>query len=283
MPDMFATFTERARHVLTLAQEEAQRFNHNYIGTEHILLGLITEEEGVGARVLQNVGVQLSQVRQRVEFIVGRGESTMMGEMGLTPRAKKVLELATDEARRLRHHYIGTEHLLLGLVREGEGLASRVLLSLGVTLPRVRDEVMVVLASEAGSTRQPFALAREGLARAFGGRRSSSAADGEAAPLPKDNVITCRIDDRDLGALDALVEAGIRSTRSDAAAWLIHAGIESHRELFDKVYATVEEIRELRRRAQTIAEGLAAGSEGGAKDVPPEQTSQGEQQPGPPA
>jgi ATP-dependent Clp protease ATP-binding subunit ClpA len=282
MADRFDKFTERARRVLTLAQEEARRFNHHYIGTEHLLLGLLAEGEGVGARVLQNLGVQLSQVRQRVEFIVGRGESTTTGEMGITPRAKKALELATDEARRLRHHYIGTEHLLLGLLREDEGLAARVLLSLGVTLPRVRDEVMVVLASEAGSTRRPFAIAREGIARAFGGRRGSSAADGEAAPLPKDNVITCRIDDRDLAALDALVEAGIRSTRSDAAAWLIHAGIESHQELFDKVYATVEEIRELRRRAQAIAEGLAAGAAGEAEDAPPEQASQGEQ-PAPPA
>ncbi len=282
MADKFDKFTERARRVLTLAQEEAHRFNHHYIGTEHILLGLLAEEEGMGARVLQNVGVQLSQVRQRVEHIVGRGEGTTTGELSITPRAKRVLEFATDEARRLRHDYIGTEHLLLGLVREGEGLAARVLLSLGVTLPRVRDEVMVVLASEPGSARRPFAIAREGIARAFGGRRGSSAADGEAAPLPKDNVITCRIDDRDLAALDALVEAGIRSTRSDAAAWLIHAGIESHQELFDKVYATVEEIRELRRRAQAIAEGLAAGTEGAATDAPPEQASQDEQ-PTPPA
>ncbi len=283
MPDKFDRFTERARRALTLAQEEAQRFNHHYIGTEHILLGLIAEEEGVGARVLQNLGVHRSQVRQQVELIVGRGEAAAMGEQNMTPRAKRVLEFATDEARRLRHDYVGTEHLLLGLVREGEGLAARVLISLGVTLPKVRDEVMVMLASEVGSTRRAFAIAREGWARALGGRRSSSAADGEAAPLPKDNVITCRIDDRDLGALDALVEAGIRSTRSDAAAWLIHAGIESHRELFDKVYATVEEIRELRRRAQAIAEGLATGAAGEAKDAPPEQASQGEQQPEPSA
>ena len=283
MPNKFDKFTERARRVLTLAQEEARRFNHNYIGTEHILLGLVAEEEGVGARVLQNLGVQLSQVRQQVEFLIGQGESVTMGELRLTPRAKRVLRLATDEARRLRHHYIGTEHLLLGLVGEGEGIAARVLESLGVSLPGVREEVMVVLGSEAGSTRRPFAIAREGLARAFGGRRGSSAADEEAASLPKDNVITCRIDDRDLAAIDALVEAGIRSTRSDAAAWLIHAGIESHRELFDKVYATVEEIRELRRRAQAIAEGLATGAAGEAKDAPPEQASQGEQQPEPSA
>ena len=114
MADKFDKFTDRARKVLTLAQEEAQRFNHNYIGTEHLLLGLVREGDGVAARVLSNMGVQLPKVRSAVEFIIGRGEGMIMGEIGLTPRAKKVIELAVDEARRLNHHYIGTEHLLLG-------------------------------------------------------------------------------------------------------------------------------------------------------------------------
>ncbi len=127
----FDKFTERARKVLQLAQEEAQRFNHNYIGTEHLLLGLVREGDGVAARVLSNMGVQLPKVRSAVEFIIGRGESAVIGEIGLTPRAKKVIELAVDEARRLNHHYIGTEHLLLGLVREGEGIAAGVLESSG--------------------------------------------------------------------------------------------------------------------------------------------------------
>ena len=108
MSDKFDKFTERARKVLTLAQEEAQRFNHNYIGTEHLLLGLVREGDGVAARVLSNMGVQLPKVRSAVEFIIGRGETMVMGEIGLTPRAKKVIELAVDEARRLNHHYIGT-------------------------------------------------------------------------------------------------------------------------------------------------------------------------------
>ena len=141
----FERFTERARRVLSLAQEEAQRFNHNYIGTEHILLGLVREGEGVAARVLLNLGVDLNKVRAAVEFIIGRGERTVSGEIGLTPRAKKVIELAIDEARRLNHHYIGTEHLLLGLVREGEGIAAGVLESLGVNLERVRAETIRVL------------------------------------------------------------------------------------------------------------------------------------------
>src|SRR3990167_4973813 len=126
MADRFDKFTERARRVLTLAQEEAHRFNHNYIGTEHILLGLVREGDGVAAKVLANLGVELNKVRSAVEFIIGRGDRTVMGEIGLTPRAKKVIELAVDEARRLNHHYIGTEHLLLGLVREGEGIAASV-------------------------------------------------------------------------------------------------------------------------------------------------------------
>ena len=145
MADRFDKFTERARRVLTLAQEEAQRFNHNYIGTEHLLLGLVREGDGVAAKVLSNLGVELSKVRSAVEFIIGRGDRAAVGEIGLTPRAKKVIELAVDEARRLNHHYIGTEHLLLGLVREGEGIAASVLESLGVNLERVRAETTRIL------------------------------------------------------------------------------------------------------------------------------------------
>ncbi len=145
MTDRFDKFTERARKVLQLAQEEAQRFNHNYIGTEHILLGLVREGDGVAARVLNNLGIELHKVRSAVEFIIGRGDRVVMGEIGLTPRAKRVIELAVDEARRLNHHYIGTEHLLLGLIREGEGIGAGVLEELGVGLQRVRREVMLAL------------------------------------------------------------------------------------------------------------------------------------------
>ncbi|TAM57287.1 MAG: ATP-dependent Clp protease ATP-binding subunit [Chloroflexota bacterium] len=147
----FEKFTDRARKVLTLAQDEAQRFNHNYIGTEHLLLGLVREGEGVAARVLENMNVELPKVRTAVEFIIGRGDRPVVGEVGLTPRAKRVIELAIDEARRLGHNYIGTEHLLLGLVREGEGIAAGVLESLGVNLDKVRHEVIRVL-SQSSST-----------------------------------------------------------------------------------------------------------------------------------
>ena len=156
MADRFDKFTERARRVLTLAQEEAHRFNHNYIGTEHILLGLVREGDGVAAKVLANLGVELNKVRSAVEFIIGRGDRTVLGEIGLTPRAKKVIELAVDEARRLNHSYIGTEHLLLGLVREGEGIAAGVLESLGVNLERVRAETTRILSQ---STPQPAGTA----------------------------------------------------------------------------------------------------------------------------
>ena len=147
MGSRFEKFSERARRVLSLAQEEAQRFNHNYIGTEHILLGLVRETEGVAARVLSGLGVDLSKVRSAVEFIIGRGEKPAQGEIGLTPRAKKVVELAVDEARRMNHTYIGTEHLLIGLLREGEGVAAGVLESLGVTLEKVRTETHRILSN----------------------------------------------------------------------------------------------------------------------------------------
>ena len=151
MASRFEKFSERARRVLSLAQEEAQRFNHNYIGTEHILLGLVRETDGVAARVLSNLGVELHKVRSAVEFIIGRGERSTPGEIGLTPRAKKVIELAVDEARRLTHHYIGTEHLLIGLMREGEGVAAGVLESLGVNLDKVRGETSRILTQSSQS------------------------------------------------------------------------------------------------------------------------------------
>ena len=152
MGSRFEKFSERARRVLSLAQEEAQRFNHNYIGTEHILLGLVRETEGVAARVLSGLNVDLTKVRSAVEFIIGRGERPAQGEIGLTPRAKKVVELAVDEARRMNHTYIGTEHLLIGLLREGEGVAAGVLESLGVNLEKVRAETHRILSNSGGGS-----------------------------------------------------------------------------------------------------------------------------------
>jgi len=153
MASRFEKFSERARRSLTRAQEEAQHFGHNYIDTEHILLGLIAEEDGVACRVLNNLGVPASKIRAAVEFVVGRGERSSSGEVGLTPRAKRVIELAVDEARRLNHSYIGTEHLLLGLLREHEGTAASVLESFGVTLEKVQAETNSLLSQNAPQTR----------------------------------------------------------------------------------------------------------------------------------
>jgi ATP-dependent Clp protease ATP-binding subunit ClpC len=153
MASRFEKFSERARRVLTLAQEEAQHLNHHYIGSEHILLGLVREDEGVAAKVLVNLGVSLSKVRSAVGFVVGRGEKPPTSETGLTPGAKKVIELAIDEARHLGHNYIGTEHLLLGLLREGEGIAASVLDSLGITLDRARDETTRILSQDVPKAR----------------------------------------------------------------------------------------------------------------------------------
>lgn len=270
--DRFEQFTERARKVLSLAQEEAQRFNHNFIGTEHLLLGLVREGDGIAAKVLSNLGIELNRVRGAVEFIIGRGsgrdDRAVLGEVGLTPRAKRVMELAVDEARRLDHHYVGTEHLLLGLIREGVGIAAGVLRSLGLTLEQVREETLRVLAL-AGQRRDVLA---------------------EAMPPPqqqaglKSNVVTCRLDDRALEGIDALVEAGVRATRSEAAAWLIAAGIEANRELFTRVNATIEQIRRLRAEAQAIAQqvvsaGARAPEAAGEQPTPPE--AQAEQPDGP--
>lgn len=145
MNQRFERFTGRARKVLTLAHEEAHRLQHDFIGTEHILLGLISEGEGLAAKTLLNLGIEPDKVRSEIERIVGRGKKTVTGEISLTPRSKKVIELAVDEARRLNHQYIGTEHLLLGLVREGEGVAADVLESFGVSLEKVRKQILVLL------------------------------------------------------------------------------------------------------------------------------------------
>jgi hypothetical protein len=159
---MFERFTDRARRVVVLAQEEARLLNHDYIGTEHILLGLIQEGDGVAARALQSLGISLDAVRARVEDIIGRGDEQSPSHIPFTPRAKKVLELSLREALQLGHNYIGTEHILLGLIREGEGVAAQVLVELGGDLERVRQEVKRILGTagpvpgeQAGRSGQP--------------------------------------------------------------------------------------------------------------------------------
>ena len=142
---MFERFTDRARRVVVLAQDEARMLNHNYIGTEHILLGLIHEGEGVAAKALESLGISLDTVRQQVEVIIGQGQQAPSGHIPFTPRAKKVLELSLRESLQLGHNYIGTEHILLALIREGDGVAAQVLVKLGADPNRVRQQVVQLL------------------------------------------------------------------------------------------------------------------------------------------
>jgi ATP-dependent Clp protease ATP-binding subunit ClpA len=155
---MFERFTDRARRVVVLAQDEARRLDHTWIGTEHILLGLIREGDGIAAKALESLGIGLDAVRQQVEEIIGQGQQAPSGHIPFTPRTKKVLELSLRESQELGHNYIGTEHILLGLIREGDGVAAQVLVLLGADQNRVRQQVIQLLhgrhsAEEPGSTR----------------------------------------------------------------------------------------------------------------------------------
>ena len=167
---MFERFTDRARRVVVLAQEEARMLNHNYIGTEHILLGLIHEGEGVAAKALESLGISLEAVRQQVEEIIGQGQQAPSGHIPFTPRAKKVLELSLREALQLGHNYIGTEHILLGLIREGDGVAAQVLVKLGADLNRVRQQVIQLL-------------------HGYQGKEPTSAASGSTESAPSTSLV----------------------------------------------------------------------------------------------
>jgi ATP-dependent Clp protease ATP-binding subunit ClpA len=267
MVGLFDRFTDRAKKVLVLAQEEALRFNHNYIGTEHLLVGLVVEGNGIAAKVLANFGLDPPRVREAFAFRIGRGDQPVKGELLFAPRAKRVIEFAMDEARALNHNYVGTEHLLLGLIRREEGtdrqpVAIMLLNELGVDLERVREQLIQVV---------------------WGAPRGTAAAGTPSVHVPvvqrtRDNVVTCRVDDRALGALDALVEAGVYTTRSEAAARLITAGIEANQALLERVYANVAEIRRIREQTQKLTESWRAG-EGEGPTAPPGQSGQGQGQP----
>ncbi|MCD4782042.1 MAG: ATP-dependent Clp protease ATP-binding subunit [Candidatus Omnitrophica bacterium] len=184
---MFNRFTERARKVIVYAKEEARRFNHDYIGTEHLLLGLVREGEGVAAAVLQKLGLDLETIRVEVEKLVQAGSPTqVLGDIPFTPRSKKALELAAEEARALGHNYIGTEHLLLGLVKEGEGMAFRVLLNLGLDLGKLRNEVMELLGSGIpgyGNQQEPVKSSKTPAIDAYGRNLNRLARDGKLDPV----------------------------------------------------------------------------------------------------
>src|SRR5580693_7742889 len=180
---MWEPFTERARRSIVLAQEEAQRLGNNYIGTEHILLGIISEGESLAAKVLETLGVNLAKVRAEVEAIVGRGGQTVQQEMVFTPRAKRVIELAFEEARQLNHNYIGTEHLLLGLIREGEGVAARVLTNLGVDPAKVRVQTTSLLGAEGSGASAPKGKSKTPTLDAYGRDLTTLARDNKLDPV----------------------------------------------------------------------------------------------------
>ncbi|MEC7506810.1 MAG: Clp protease N-terminal domain-containing protein, partial [Actinomycetota bacterium] len=183
---MFERFTDRARRVVVLAQEEARLLNHNYIGTEHILLGLIHEGEGVAAKALESLGISLEAVRNQVEEIIGQGGSSPSGHIPFTPRAKKVLELSLREALQLGHNYIGTEHILLGLIREGEGVAAQVLVKLGADLSRVRQQVIQLLSGYSGSGSGGESGASGGSGEKAGATAGGSGGDSQSGSLVLD-------------------------------------------------------------------------------------------------
>jgi hypothetical protein len=237
---VFERFTERARQVVVLAQEEARAIKHNYIGTEHILLGLLREEEGLAARVLASLGVALEPTRDQVTRIVGWGEEATSGQIPFTPRAKKVLELALREALSLGHNYIGTEHILLGLARENEGVAARILLDLGADSQKIRDEVIRFLsgpggapaasaaAESAGGQRGPVAGWLDGLRELLGRLAQEMRSELGRDPDPGDLLLVL------------------------ACATHTHAG-RAMRELgvdLDALWATIQRLRHEEERAQ---------------------------------
>jgi ATP-dependent Clp protease ATP-binding subunit ClpC len=182
---MFERFTEKAIKVIMLAQEEARRLGHNFVGTEQILLGLIGEGTGIGPKVLKSMGVNLKDARVEVEKIIGRGSGFVAVEIPFTPRAKRVLELSLEEARQLSHNYIGTEHLILGLIREGEGVAARVLENLGVDLAKVRSQVIRSLGdnSEVASGNNASPKSKTPTLEEFGTNLTQKAIDGKLDPV----------------------------------------------------------------------------------------------------
>ena len=185
---MFERFTERARQVVVLAQDEARALKHNYIGTEHILLGLLREEEGLAARVLESLDITVEEVRAQVARIVGQGDEVTTGQIPFTPRAKKVLELALREALSLGHNYIGTEHILLGLVRENEGVAARILLDFDADAEKIRNEIIRMLSGpgrrQAGAGTAPGGEKTKNskLLDQFGRNLTKMATRGQARP-----------------------------------------------------------------------------------------------------
>ena len=275
---MFERFTDRARRVVVLAQEEARMLDHNYIGTEHLLLGLIHEGEGVAAKALEAMGISLDAVRQQVEAIIGRGQQAPSGHIPFTPRAKRVLELSLRESGQLGHNYIGTEHILLGLIREGEGVAAQVLMKLGGDLNRVRQMVIQLLDARGTEGRTKPRSTRAGviediLARldSMDGRLTAIERwvgmgpdvrdlDQEIAKLHRDKEAA--IESQDFETAAAIRDAEVRLLADKAAReknWAGGAeGRSSLAEDFDRLRAELDRLRSmLRERGIEPGDGAA--------------------------
>ena len=235
---MFERFTDRARRVIVLAQEEARMLNHNYIGTEHLLLGLIHEGEGVAAKVLESLGISLEDMRQQVEEIIGQGQQAPPAHIPFTPRAKKVLELSNQEARQLGHRYIGTEHILLGLIREGDGVAAQVLVQRGAALDRVRQQVTHLLFGH---------QAEEAVA--------ARSAERELRLLPGVQARMREIEQR-LAAIEQRVGTGPDTSDLDEQIEVVRTGIEAAVEALELALAA-----SLRDRQRELLAGKAARQE----------------------
>jgi Clp amino terminal domain, pathogenicity island component/UvrB/uvrC motif len=231
---MFERFTDRARRVVVLAQEEARMLNHGYIGTEHLLLGLIHEDEGVAATALKAMEISLDAVRRQVEAIIGEGQEIESGHIPFTPRAKRVLELSLREANQMGHNYIGTEHLLLGLVREGDGVAAQVLVSLGADLNRVRQQVIQLLHADAAS--EPGVPSGGG--RGHGRRAGSREIDAVLARL--DSA------DRRLAAIERWV--GIEPDMRDLDAEMARVRREKESAIDSQDFETAAALRDKEKR-----------------------------------
>lgn len=236
------TFTKRAYKAIELGYQEALRLHQKHLQPAHLLFGLVAEEEGVAAMALRHLDVSLSQVRVVVEQLPEQGAQGSMQEMHLSASAQTVIDLALNEMHHLHHRFLGTEHLLLGLTMcEGEQEVDELLEKLNITTEQIRTQVINLLEHLTPTSGQ-------------------GPSQGTTASKVKGNVVMCRLDDNDLTAVDMLVEAGIRTTRSDAASWLIHAGIQANQSLFQKMSATVAEIQRLRELAQSLVDETTQSS-----------------------
>jgi Clp amino terminal domain, pathogenicity island component len=231
---MFERFTERARRVVVLAREEARMLNHNYVGTEHILLGLIHEGRGVAARALESLGISLQVVRQQVEEIIGQGQEAPSGHIPFTPRAKKVLELSLSEALQRGDQYIGTEHILLGLIREGDGVAAQVLVKLGADLNRVRQQVIQLL-------------------QGYQGEEAALAGIGEGSRLSYDDWALVDSLDRRLAAIERWV--GMRAGPDDLDQEIARVRREKEAEIERQDFAAAAALRDQEKQLMVARAG----------------------------